>query len=106
MFGWFRPTCPVDPQSKQWIEKRMRWLTCEFGAERLLDINVTLPTPDYFPDSYDGSKGDARRLWRRVCRYTELDPDLVPLRFYPENKPLFAEGRFQCPAGIYDQGTV
>lgn len=40
MFGWFpskssKPECPVDPQTKEWIERRMTWLTEQFGWARL-----------------------------------------------------------------------
>ena len=74
MFGWLRPTCPVDAPTKEWIERRMTWLTSEFGPEQLLDAKVILPTPEYFPDCYDGSQGHARVLLRRVCRYMAVDP--------------------------------
>jgi hypothetical protein len=56
MFSWFRVECPVGLDQKTWIEDRMRWLALEFGLDRLRQARVVLPTHDYFPDSYDGTR--------------------------------------------------
>ena len=53
MFGWFRPQCPVDPELKLWIERRMAWLTDRFGWDYLLARPVILPTDEFFPDLYE-----------------------------------------------------
>jgi hypothetical protein len=106
MFGWFQPTCPVDPQSKRWIEERLAWLTEELGAQGLLEREVILPTPDYFPDPYDGSKKAAKKLLRRVCRYMDIEPDWVQIKFYTERKPVGLEGYQQGCAGLYAGSTI
>src|SRR5688500_10981394 len=107
MFGWFRPTCPVDPETKRWIEERMQWLTDEFGMTRLRSVQVVLPTPEFFPDAYDGSKKDAKRLLRRVCRYMDVEPDRVKIRFYVDQKPSADLGfAHNGPAGVYAGDTI
>src|SRR5262245_28381795 len=74
MFGWFRPGCPVGPKDKAWIENRMRWLAREFGLERLREAPVMLPTPEFFPDPYSGTKKAVRPIFERVCGCMKIDP--------------------------------
>ncbi|HEY7311271.1 MAG TPA: hypothetical protein VH643_18055, partial [Gemmataceae bacterium] len=77
MFGWFRPSCPCDPSAKRWVEDRLGWLTKQFGLHILLERPILLPTSEYFPDAWDGSTKAARRMFRRVCGYMNVDPESV-----------------------------
>jgi hypothetical protein len=87
MFGWFRPTCPCDPVAKYWIEDRLRWLSKQFGLHVLLERPIVLPTPEFFPDPWDGSTKAARHLFNRVCGYMDVDPDSVELKFFHDSAP-------------------
>jgi hypothetical protein len=84
MFGWFRPTCPCDPAAKRWVEEQLRWLTGQFGLHLLLERPIVLPTPEFFPDAWDGTPKAVRRLFRRVCGYMDVDADAVELRFFTD----------------------
>jgi hypothetical protein len=107
VFDWLRPTPPVGPEDKEWLERRMDWLTREFGAERLLEVPVVLPTPDFFPDPYDGSRRAAARVFRRVCRYMDVDPEGVSLRFFRDRKPAPELGlAHQGAAGLYEGAVI
>ena len=75
MFGWFGPTCPCDPAAKRWVESRLQWLTQQFGLHILLERPIILPTPEFFPDPWDGSPKAVRAMFRRVCGYMGVDPD-------------------------------
>lgn len=96
--SWFTPKCPVDIETKEWIENAFGWLIEELGIEILRDVEVILPTEAYFPDPFDGSRTSIRRMVDRVCGYMDVDPKLVEVRFY-ENEdetrfhPLAADGR-------------
>ena len=93
MFGWFRPTCPCDPVAKHWVENRLQWHSQQFGLHILLERSIILPTPEFFPDAWDGSPKAVRRLFRRVCQYMEVfkqglrylqetaDSEFKPVRF-------------------------
>jgi hypothetical protein len=81
MFGWFRPVCPCDAAAKPWVESRLRWLTGQFGLHVLLERPIILPTSEFFPDAWDASPKAAKRLFRRVCEYMDVDAELVKLRF-------------------------
>jgi HEAT repeat protein len=69
MFGWFAPKCPLDTWEKTWTETRMRWLADKFGIDRALKAEVVLPTEEYFPEPYQPTPEDARRMMERLCGY-------------------------------------
>ncbi len=82
MFGWFKPTCPCDPIAKRWVEDRLQWCSRQFGLHILLERPIILPTDEFFPDPYDGSRKAIRQMFRRVCGYMEIDPDSVELKLF------------------------
>lgn len=103
MFGWFRSKaeCPVEPQLREWIDVRWSWLETEFGREKLQNARVILPRPEFFPDPYQGTEPDARRILDRVCGYMDINPATVLLSLYEDRNPVF-EGNFrQGTAGLY-----
>lgn len=106
MFGWFRPTCPVGPAEKAWIEDRMHWLALEFGVERLRKARVILPTDAFFPDAYDGGPEGVHRMFRRVCGFIGVDPEPIHLEFFTQRTYLRdAQGLQSGAAGTYqDEG--
>jgi hypothetical protein len=87
MFRWFRPTCPCDPAAKPWVETSLQWLSRQFGYHILLERPIVLPTPEFFPDIWDGTPKAARKMFRRVCSYMGADPDLVDLKFFDDPTP-------------------
>jgi hypothetical protein len=106
MFGWFRSPaqCPVEAQSKDWIERRMQWLTENFGWNRLQSVQVILPTPEFFPDPYHGSPEDAGLILERVCGYMGIDPKTIELAWYEDRNPVHDEHGRQGTAGLYQKG--
>ena len=107
MFGWFRPTCPVDSQAKAWIEERLDWLSNEFGLDVFPRRALILPHADSFPDKYDASEESARVLLDRVCRHMGADPILVELELFtnPDGFGLVNDRGQYLPgnAGLYDE---
>ena len=84
MFNLFRPTCPCDPAAKAWVEERLQWLVEEFDDTTFHGRQVVRPTPEFFPDPYDGSMKAVRTLFDRVCGYMDVVPALVALKFVNE----------------------
>lgn len=101
MFGWFRPTCPCDPQAKRWVEDRLRWLSKQFGLHILLERPIILPTPEFFPDDWDGTPRAARRMFHRVCEYMGVEKDDVELEFF-NDRPIDPSAGFA--AGTWSRG--
>jgi hypothetical protein len=96
MFGWFAPKCPLDTWEKTWTERRMRWLADRFGAERLLQTRVVLPTDFTLPFGRDDKS--LRRLFDRVCDCMGVSPEKVVLQFVDDEDPLI-----DGAAGLYQQ---
>jgi hypothetical protein len=109
MFEWLFPaSCPCDAPSKAWIEKRLRWLCDEFDDHAFNGRPLVLPTPECFPDPYDDSERAARTLFKRVCGYMDVSPDLVHLKFVSEGGKVFlvndAGQYLPGAAGTYSEG--
>ncbi len=105
MLDWlFPPSCPCDPAAKEWVEERLEWLAEEFDDHAFNGRRIVLPTPDFFPDPYDGSKAAASQLFDRVCDFMDVIRDLVELRFRTVGKLGFVtEGGYDAgyAAGTY-----
>lgn len=109
MLGWlFPPSCPCDPAAKAWVEERLAWLAEEFDDHAFNGRRIVLPTPEFFPDPYDGSKFAVRGLLDRVCGYMDVVPDLVRLKFASDegklglvNEEGYGVG---YAAGTYEEG--
>lgn len=80
--GWFSPKCPVDAETKEWIESAFDWLIDELGIDTLRSVEVILPTDDFFPDVYDGSRAAIDAMVNRICVYMDVDHKLVDLRYF------------------------
>jgi hypothetical protein len=109
MLGWlFRPTCPCDAAAKAWVEDRLRWLAAEFGHSAFSGRQIVLPTAEFFPGSYDGSKRSVRRLLDQVCEYVDVVPERVALKFVADLGKVWLvnEAGQDLPgaAGTYDEG--
>jgi hypothetical protein len=73
----------------------MRWLAEQFGIERLLKARVILPTEEFFPEPFEESADDARRIMHRVCGYFDIDPNRIQLEICPDDQMLDAVGQYE-----------
>lgn len=80
--NWFTRKCPVDGETREWIDYAFQWLMEELGRETLQKAEVVLPTEEYFPDPYNGSRASVRKMLDRVCEYMDVDPASIEVRFY------------------------
>lgn len=94
MFGWFSAKPPLGTYEKTWTEWRMRWLADRFRIDRLLLAKVILPTDEFFPDQYDGTADDARRMLDRICGYLEIDPRKIQFEICPDVQMPGAAGHY------------
>lgn len=105
--GWFWPeyVCPVDPETRRWIDGRWDWLQREFGPDRPRKSPVVLATPEFFPDEYDETEDAARRLLDRLCGYMDIDPGRVQLSLYDDQSPMAGQplyaGSWNGTVGLY-----
>jgi hypothetical protein len=78
MAWWQRVKCPVQPIEQDWIERSMDWFVAQFGTDRLHG-EVVLPTSDFFPGVYRGTRDDIRSVLDRLCMHMGIDPARVVL---------------------------
>ncbi len=83
-FGWFAPCCPCDPVAKEWIERRITWLSNQFPSNIFTDRPLILPTNEFFPEKCDASKEYAQAVLHRVCQFMGVERSRVLLRFSHE----------------------
>ncbi len=106
MFGWLFPArCPVEPDRKLWLESGLNWLGGQFGAQRMLQRPIVLPTPEFFPDPYDGSREAATAIFDHVCQYMEVDRSHVVLDWFVNERDTIPQhlqsGRTDGAGGYY-----
>lgn len=80
----FSPKLPVTDEERVWVDEGFRRLEKMLGRRRLLETNVILPTPEYFPDLYDETAAGAEALFRRVCSYMRVDRSQIQLEIFPD----------------------
>jgi hypothetical protein len=83
--AWFRAQSPVRDEERLWIDEQLDWLTGQFGEERLRG-EVVLPTDDYFPGSYEGTREDIREVLTRLSDHMGVDHRAIDLHFYSRVK--------------------
>ena len=102
------PPEPLEPIARSWIEEHLTWLAEQFGKERLIQAPIIEPTPEFFPDRYDGSPDSARAMFERICGYMEVAPSLVDLQIFDESNRLWLvndKGDYlPGAAGTYQEG--
>jgi len=76
MGWWRRVKSPVRPVEQAWIDQSMDWFVAQFGSDRLHG-DVVLPTDDYFPGVYRGTRDDVRAVVDRLCAHMGIDPARV-----------------------------
>lgn len=100
----FKPSCPLLPKDKQWVEIRLNWLGKEFGYYRFIENSGILPTKDNFPIDYDGSDEALVELFLIVCRYLEIDPYKVNIRKFRDETRVLLESGVRLNFGSYSIG--
>ncbi len=88
MFGLFskrQPECPIDVNTRLWMEQAFVWLVQEFGPNNLLAKPMLFPTTEHFPIPYDGSKDSFIQTAHIVARQMEIDLQQLNLDLYNES---------------------
>jgi hypothetical protein len=88
MFGWLRPSSPLDAEAKRWVESHLAWLADEFGGDVFTRRAIVLPTEEFFPAAFDGSESAVQEMYEQVCGYMDVDPTEIPLEIYVERRPI------------------
>lgn len=82
---FYHDSCPVDSDTKKWIDARSSWLVDQFGTQWIRQCEVILPTAEFFPKTFRESEEDVRKLLDDICGYMKLNPCEVELEIYDES---------------------
>jgi hypothetical protein len=88
MFGLFskkQPECPIDTNTRLWMEQAFVWLVQEFGQNNIRSKPMLFPTPEHFPIAYDGSKASFEQTAHIIARQMEIDLNTINLDVYNES---------------------
>jgi len=88
MFGLFskkQPECPIDTNTRLWMEQAFVWLVQEFGQNNQLTKPLLFPTPEHFPIVYDGSHDSFIQTAHIVARQMDIDLATINLELYNES---------------------
>jgi hypothetical protein len=104
MFGWWSSDkCPLPDTSRAWVERRMAWVGQTFGTDRMRQAVVVTPTPEFFPDEYDGSTDAGDRLFGRVCDFAGVERSRVRLAWVDHGG---GRGRRDQPVVVNEDGNT
>lgn len=99
MFGWFKPKSALSDDQRDWIDWRFEWLRQQFGAGPLWQPTV-VPSHEFFPDAYRGTRDDVEILFRRVCEYMRIQRTRIRLNFYHRQRDGHAARIGQMAGGL------
>lgn len=88
MFGFFpkkNKDCPIDPDTRLWMENAFLWLARQFGEEKIVSLPMLYPTPECFPIRYDGSKESLLKTGAIVARQMNIDISTVNFEVYDQD---------------------
>ena len=97
MLGLLKPKLPVTSEQQRWVDRSFLRLGKLLGAQRLLEATVVLPTPEHFPDPYDGSEAALRKMFERVATRMDVSPDQVDVGLFACEKDVT---RSLVPCGL------
>ena len=82
--GFFKKKilCPIDENTRIWIENSMIWLIHQFEEKTLINVKTLIPTKEIFPVNFDGSEHCALEVLPILCRQMEITIDVVLINFY------------------------
>ena len=95
--------CPVEPEMCKWVDGRFGWLEEQFGRDVPRKARVVLPTPEFFPDRYEGRHEDVQAMFVRVCSFMGVEPERFKLFLYtgPKTPTTIGSTQGSGAAGLY-----
>ena len=88
MFKFFKnkpPKCPIDRETRIWMEGAFLWLVKQFSEETILNKTILIPNTTNFPISYDGSVESLKLTSAIVANQMEININSIDLKLYDDN---------------------
>jgi hypothetical protein len=78
--------CPVNGETREWLEGCFVWFIKTFRLEKIKKIKVLTPSPADFPIKYNGQNESAIDTMKIVANQMEINPDDIMLDIYTEGQ--------------------
>jgi hypothetical protein len=107
VFDLFKPKLPVSDEQKQWIDKSFLRLAILLKTAGQPKNAIMLPTPEHFPDPYDGSEEALQKMFRRVASRMDVNADEIEVMLFVSHDRItrklvpFYSGSSSGAAGLY-----
>ena len=89
MFNIFKnsrqPICPVDRETRIWMEGAFLWLCSQFSEQTIVNMRTLVPHRQDFPFSFDGSQKTLVESATIVAAQMNIDIDKVNLQTYQDS---------------------
>jgi hypothetical protein len=105
MFDNVRPpsrSCPLDAETKDWLDARASWLVYQFGRERIASCRMILPTADFFPDPFLATEDGARQVLDTLCDVLRVESHLVDFSLFRQGE---SPTRKRAASAVYDKAV-
>ncbi len=76
--------CPLDQQTRLWMEYAFLWLIDMFGKEIIINKEILLPDVKHFPIRYDGSAATLVQTAEIVALQMDIDINEINLQLYKD----------------------
>ena len=84
--------CPVNSETREWLENCFLWFIDTFGREKIETVNILTPTPEDFPITYDGELKSVLSTLAIVAKQMEVSPNDIVVDIYEETRTEFDAG--------------
>ncbi len=102
----FDTSCPVDDESREWIERKFAWMLQTFGSEIVYPRPVIEPTSRFFPNAYHGEWDDIEDLVSRVCEFMRVDPQRITLQTFANTDAAIRSQPFVQAGTLSEEGAA
>jgi hypothetical protein len=100
------PRHHLGTEEKAWVERRLLWLTDQFGAGPLVRAPLG-PKSRVWPARWDASCESGAELLHNLCEFMRVDPARLELQYYSRSgthemgSDRAGERHYSGPAGLY-----
>lgn len=74
--------CPIDEETRIWMENAMIWLINQYGESKLVDKITLLPIEQCFPFNFDGTELVASKVTSIVSLQMDIPFENIAISFY------------------------
>jgi hypothetical protein len=78
----FTPKCPVDQETKEWIEKSFLWLLDHFGEDAFRKSEIIFPTNKGFPERLFAEQKSIHAFLEAICGFMDVEYKTVSLKVF------------------------